>query len=172
MRLKSLAISMALLCCMPLKTVAAVEQEELIRASILEKIAHFIEWPALDTDRFTICAFDNAPLLPALEMYYVDSQFNNKPIRIVLLDHFKALLECQIIYIGHSETRHLENIQQITEGHPVLLVAEKKNTISQGAHVDFFIEDSRLNLEVNRTALIKNHLNASYHLLRVARVVE
>jgi hypothetical protein len=60
----------------------------------------------------------------------------------------------------------------VTEGQPVLIITEKKDNVSQGAHVDFFVEDNRLHIEINRTSLLKSHLKASYHLLGVARIVD
>ena len=172
MRLRIIGTFIVLLSFVSLRTVAAIENEELIRASMLEKIAHFIEWPALTGEQFNICAFGNTSLLPALESYYLNSQFDKKSIKLISRNHSNAVLDCQIIYLDTTETRHLENILNITKDHPILVISEKKDSVSQGAHVDFFIEDSRLHLEVNRTALQKNHLSASYHLLRVARIVD
>lgn len=150
----------------------ALEDSELIRASIIEKIANFIEWPDLKEEQFTICAFDNTPLLPALEAYYANSFFNQKPIKLVTFNQFKRFSECQIIYLGIAERIKLETILTQIEGQPILVVTEKKDDVSRGAHVDFFVEENRLRLEINRTALSKNHLKASYHLLGVARIVE
>ena len=162
----------AIFSCFSIKNAKAVENSALVRASIIEKIAEFIEWPSLTAEQFTICAFDNSSLLPALEMYYANSYFRNKPIRLINFNNFKVLLGCQIIYLDESETKHLENIIKIIEGYPILIITEKEDNVSQGAHVGFFVDDNRLHLEVNRTALLKSRLKASYHLLGVARIVK
>lgn len=172
MRLINLVILAIVLNCSSVTTAVAVENNELIRASVIEKIARFIEWPSLLSEQLTLCAFDNTALLPALEVYYANTSLDNKSIKLVTFNHFKALLGCQIIYLAGDEVRHLETILQITKDLPILIVTEKKDSVSQGAHVDFFVEDNRLHLEVSRTALSNSNLKASYHLLGVARIVE
>lgn len=154
------------------KNAEAIENSELIRASMIEKIANFIEWPSLNEDHFSICAFDNTSLLTALETYYKNSFIGKKPIRLVTFNHFNTSSGCQILYLGIAESAKLENILKLIDDQPILIITEKKDDVSQGAHVDFFVEDNRLHLEVNRTALLKSNLKASYHLLGVARIVE
>jgi len=155
-----------------IKNAAAVENSELIRASIIEKVANFIEWPNPSQEHFGICAFYDTPLLPALETYYANSFFNEKPIKVVTFRNFPTLSDCQIIYLSANESSRLNAILKGIQDAPILVITEKEDAVSQGAHVDFFVEDNRLRLEINRTALSKNHLQASYHLLGVARIVE
>lgn len=158
--------------CLSVRKANAVEDSELIRASIIEKVASFIEWPSLDQAQFNLCAFDNTPLLPALQTYYANSFFKEKPIKLVTLRTVTAISACQIIYLASSETQKLDAILRQIEDRPILIVSEKQDAVSLGVHVDFFVDDNRLRLEINRTALTKNRLKASYHLLGVARIVD
>lgn len=167
-----LLILVAVFTCLSIKKAAAVENSELIRASVIEKVASFIEWPPLDQAQFKLCAFENTPLWPALEVYYVNSFFNEKPIKLIALRNSAAISDCQIIYLGVEENSKLSTILKQIQELPILIVTEKEDAVSHGAHVDFFVEDNRLRLEINRTSLSKNHLKASYHLLGVARIVE
>ncbi|MGY6277728.1 YfiR family protein [Methylomonas sp. MgM2] len=155
-----------------IKNAEAVENSELIRASIIEKVASFIEWPSLNQAHFTICSFDDTPLLSALQIYYENSFFNNKPIKLVTFHNYAALSDCQIIYLSADESSKLDDIIKQTEKRPILIITEKKDAVSHGAHIGFFAEENRLHLEINRTALSASHLSASYHLLGVARIVE
>ncbi len=158
--------------CLSIKKAEAVENSELIRASVIEKVASFIEWPTLNQAQFSLCTFENTPLLPALKAYYANSFFKQKPIKLVTPQTVQALSGCQIIYLGVSETQGLDTILQQIKDQPILIISEKKDAVSLGAHVDFFVEDNRLRLEINRTALAKSRLKASYHLLGVARIVD
>ena len=158
--------------CPSIKNAVAIESSELIRASIIEKVASFIEWPSSNRELFEICAFADTPLLPALEAYYANSRFNEKPVKLAAIRNFTTSSTCQVLYLSATESLKLDNILNQISNQPILVISEKKDAVSQGAHIDFFVEDNRLHLEVNRIALSKNDLKASYHLLGVARIVE
>lgn len=150
----------------------AVANSELIRASVIEKIAGFIQWPDSNQGPMNLCVYANTSLLPALETYYASSDTDNNPIKLFTAKNFKSFSECHILYLGVGENARLEDILQTIASQPVLIITEKRDDVSRGAHVDFFVEDNRLRLEVNRAALSKNNLKASYHLLGAARIVE
>ncbi|MGR8929697.1 MAG: YfiR family protein [Gammaproteobacteria bacterium] len=158
--------------CLSINKAQAVDNSELIRASIIEKVASFIEWPTLDQAQFKLCAFENTPLLAALETYYANSLFNEKPVKVVTFRDFTVSNDCQILYLSAEESLKLEEILKQIGNRPTLVITEKKDAVSRGAHVDFFVEDNRLRLEINRLALSRNRFKASYHLLGVARIVE
>ncbi|MFI3154715.1 MAG: YfiR family protein [Methylococcaceae bacterium] len=162
----------AVIICCTLNSAEAAESSELIRASIIEKISRFIEWPVWTGERFTLCVADKAPLLPALQTYYANTSLANKPVSLLTFRGVHELKDCQVIYLSDDQSDDLETILQSVRNQPILIVTEKKDDVSQGAHVDFFVEDNRLHLEVNRTALLNSGLKASYHLLKVARIVE
>ncbi len=159
------------ICCL-LNSAEAAESSELIRASIIEKIARFIEWPVWTGEQFTLCVADKTPLLPALQTYYANSSLADKPVNLFIFRGLKELKNCQVIYLSDDQNNDLATILQMTRNHPVLVVTEKKDDVTLGVHVDFFIEDNRLHLEVNRTALISSGFKTSYHLLKVARIVD
>jgi len=161
-----------ILACSAVNNVEAIENSALIRASIIEKVASFIEWPDSNQKHFAICAFQNTPLLPALETYYANSFFGQKPIKLVAIADIPASSDCQILYLSAEESLKLESILKLIGNQSILIVTEKKDAVSRGAHIDFFVEENRLRLEINRSALSKNNFKASYHLLGVARIVE
>ncbi len=163
----------AAIICFMANNAEAVESSDLIRASIIEKVSRFIEWPTWTNERFTICVTDKSPLLPALQTYYTNTSLAGKPVSLLIFDDLKDLKDCQVIYLNDDgQSDDLPPILQLTSNQPILIVTGKKDDVNQGAHVDFFVKDTRLNLEVNRTALMNSGLKASYHLLKVARIVE
>jgi len=149
----------------------AVEASELIRASIIEKIARFITWPEWSGEQFTLCVSAKAPLLPAIQNYYANETLANKPVKLLVFEQAAAVAECQIVYVNVELKDQLAAIVETVQNQPVLLVVENKNAAEQGAHIDFFIDNNKINLEVNRTALNNSGLSASYHLLKVANLV-
>lgn len=171
-RLFTVRILSALVICFAFNPAEAIDTSELIRASIIEKIVRFIEWPTWPHEQFTLCVADKTPLLSAIQTYYASSSINNKPVNVYIVNNLEALNKCQAIYLDDEQTNDLAAILQITRSYPILIVAEKKDAVILGAHLGFFIEDDRLHLEVNRKALTNSGFKVSYHLLKESRIVD
>ncbi|WP_198159341.1 YfiR family protein [Methylomonas lenta] len=152
--------------------VVAVESSELIRASIIEKIARFITWPPFNAEQFNLCVSSKAPLLPAIQSYYANETLANKSVKIMIFDNTDKLNQCQIIYVNSEIKDQLGPILTAVQQSSVLIIAENKNAVEAGAHIDFYIDDKKINIELNRTALEQSGLTASYHLLKVVRLVD
>ncbi|MGR9015147.1 MAG: YfiR family protein [Gammaproteobacteria bacterium] len=158
--------------CFAFNGAKAADTNELIRASIIEKVVRFIEWPAWTDEQFSLCVADKTPLLSAIQTYYASSSLNNKPVNVLIFNEKEKIVDCQAIYLDEEQTNDLSAILKITSNRPILIVAEKKDAVSHGAHLGFFIEDDRLQLEVNRKMLTSSGFKVSYHLLQVARIVD
>ncbi|MGZ5069565.1 MAG: YfiR family protein [Methylobacter sp.] len=165
------ALAATMLYCM-VSNAVAVESSELIRASIIEKVSRFIEWPSSNYEHFTICVTDKTPLLPAMQTYYANMSLADKPVNLSIIHDIKKLTECQVIFLDEDQSDNLNLILLQASKLPILIVTGKQDDVSQGAHVDFYVQETRLRLEVNKTALMNSGLKASYHLLQVARIVE
>lgn len=164
--------TLTMLICVSAFRVQAVDTDELIRASIIEKIARFIEWPEWEGERFNLCVVEKTGLLPALQNYYETVLLANKPVSLLTFRSLAPPRNCQAFFLGEENMDDLPMIMQLIDNKPVLVVAEKKAAVEQGTHVDFFTEDNRLHLEVNRKSLESSGFKVSYHLLKVARIVE
>jgi len=149
-----------------------VKSGDLLRASVIEKIARFITWPEWNSDNFTLCVPANAALLPAIQSYFHDETIANKAVSLVLFEQLNVLQDCQLIYIDKNLHEQIPAILGVTENLPILLIGEQKNAVENGVHIDYHTENNKINIEVNRDALSKSRLTASYHLLKVARLVE
>jgi hypothetical protein len=161
-----------LVMCFAFNRAEAVDTSELIRASIIEKIVRFIEWPNATHEQFTLCVTDKTPLLSAIQIYYANSSINDKPVNVFVINNLTELNNCQAIYLDDEQSSDLAGILKIIRNSPILILAEKKDAVLQGAHLGFFIEDDRLHLEVNRKALTTSGFKVSYHLLKEARIVD
>lgn len=150
----------------------AVDTGELIRASMIDKIARFVEWPTWEDQRFKLCVTDKNPLLPALQSYYENSTLANKPVLLSTFSGTTLPKNCQAVFLSDENLEKLPTILQLTRNQPILIVVEKENIVSQGVHIDFYTDDNRLHLEVNRSAMESSGFKVSYHLLKVARIVD
>ncbi len=172
MRTRIVLALVSTLTCLTLNHAKAEDSSELIRASIIEKIARFITWPNWEDGHFTLCVADRTPLIPALQTYYANSTITEKPVKLLIYTDVSKLNECQILYLDDAQIDAATAILPMTQNHPILIIAEKKDAVSLGIHVDFYEEDNRLHLEVNQKTLSISGLKASYHLLKAAHLVE
>jgi hypothetical protein len=161
-----------LVICFAFNRAEAVDTSEFIRASIIEKIVRFIEWPPSPHEQFTLCVADKTPLLPAIQTYYENSSIDNKPVNVLIINNLSNINDCQAIYLDDEQTDNLAAIRKIIRSYPILIIAERKDAVLLGAHLGFFIEDDRLHLEVNRKELTNSGFKVSYHLLKGSRIVD
>lgn len=168
------SIVLVMLLCMSSMAANAEESEELIRASVIEKVARFIDWPSSNTlaAQFLLCLSEKTPLFPTIQTYYANSLLWGRVVTIKTYRQIKELADCQAVYLGAEQGNDLAAILAFTQNQPILIITEGKDDVSRAAHVDFYIEDGHIRVEVNRTSLQRSGLKASYHLLRVARLVE
>ena len=172
MKIRLLPIGLSLLLAgLSAHQLQAVETDELIRASMIDKIARFVEWPTWEDQRFRLCVTDKNPLLPALQSYYENSLLANKPVLLATFKGSSLPKNCQAVFLSDENLENLPTLLQLTRNQPILIVVEKENSVNQGVHIDFYTDENRLHLEVNRKSLETSGLKVSYHLLKVARIV-
>lgn len=153
-------------------SVQAIESDELVRASIIEKISRFIEWPTWQNDHFTLCVHEKSTLLPAIQSYYETVTLVNKPVFLMIFKQPGTLQKCQALFIGEEQNDMIPELVKSLQSAPVLVVAESKGAVEMGVHVDFYNEDNRLHLEVNKKSMDTSGFKVSFHLLKVANIVQ
>jgi hypothetical protein len=150
----------------------AFDKSELVKAAVIEKIARFIEWPAIPGNAFQICAADDHPQLPVLRAYYDGQQIAERPVAVRSVRRFDGFAGCNLIVLGQKDFADVTRFRTLAEKEHMLLVAEGAELAKQGVHVGYFSDMNRLRLEVNKRGLEASGLKASFRLLEVAKLVE
>jgi len=148
------------------------DKAELVKAAVIEKIARFIDWPALGAGTFLLCAADDHPQLPVLRAYYEGTQIAERPVTVRPVRRFDGFTGCNVIVLGQKEFADLGRFRALAEKEHALLVAEGPDLARQGVHVAFYSDMNRLRLEVNKRGLEASGLKASFRLFEAARLVE
>jgi hypothetical protein len=150
----------------------AFDKSELVKAAVIEKIARFIDWPALAGAGFQLCAPEDHPQLGVLRAYYEGAQIAERPVVVRPVRRFDGYTGCNLILLGQKEVGDLGRFRALAEKEHLLLVAEGADVARQGVHVAYFSDMNRLRLEVNKRVLDASGLKASFRLLEVAKVVD
>ncbi|WP_286264656.1 YfiR family protein [Thalassotalea atypica] len=143
-------------------------------AGLLLHLTSFTHWPVLESDDFQLCILGNDPFKS-----YLDSMVKRRPknrsgqvivIRRLDQSSLQPLSNCQLIFVAPS---HYEALwQQIPPSHPILLVSQSDNFISQGGMINFAMDKKKVRLEVNLPAVQAANLKISSELLKHAKVIE
>ena len=150
----------------------AFDKSELVKAAIIEKIARFIDWPALTAGAFQLCAAEDHPQLPVLRAYYEGAQIAERPVAVRPVRRFEGYAGCNLIVMSPRETADVPRFRALAEKEHLLLIAEGAELAKRGVHVGYFSDTNRLRLEVNKRGLEASGLKASFRLLEVAKLVE
>jgi hypothetical protein len=77
-----------------------------------------------------------------------------------------------MLFVPADEEGALEAIRDGLKGHTGLIVAESIEAARHGAHIGFYLEESRVRFAINETELRKDKLEVSSELLKLAKIVK
>jgi len=146
-----------------------------IKAAYLYNFLKFVWWPestlAADKSDITICLLGPNQLAPYLEpMTKMTAQ--ERHISITTISDFSQAGDCQLLFIGESETAKLPQIiDELKDAH-FLTVGEAENFAAQGGMIGFVLKKGKVVLEINTKATKKANLEISAKLLEVADIIQ
>lgn len=145
-----------------------------IKAGYLYNFSKFVDWPIDEKPEQTlnICLLGNDRFGSILDPI----QKKKSKGRRIRLFRFKQMQpevrQCQILFIADDETEQAKQIIRSLQGVNLLTVGETQRFAASGGMVGFVINNGKVRLQINRTAVEKAGLNISAKLLEVAQIVE
>jgi hypothetical protein len=82
-----------------------------------------------------------------------------------------ALKDCQVLFIGSSETKYCKQIIDIVKGSSVLTIGETKDFLDTGGIIEFVTEQKKVRFGVNLITAEQAELKIRSKLLRLAKRV-
>lgn len=152
----------------------AVSENE-VKAAFLLNFARFVEWPADSSDSeeksLRIVVLGDDDLADAVSLVVAGKGVPGRPLVVDHVYRIEDAGECQILFVGASQDRNLEEIFEAVEERPVLTVGDSRRFVRLGGMIRFAISDGRLRFEVNLDAARAPGLRISSRLLGVASAV-
>ena len=148
----------------------AIEAE--VKAVFLYNFAKYVDWPASQGSSATIrmCVTAQPQFLAVLREAVRDEIVNGRPLAAIGLDGLDAARECDILYVGASNTPDAAAWINAVRGRQVLTVGD--GTLVDGLVIAFVKDQNRVRFDINRQAAAKQNLAISSRLLGLARRVE
>jgi YfiR/HmsC-like len=157
------------------ETSEPIASEYGLKAAYLEKILDYVQWPESSanrsTDVFEIVILGDNPFGTILENIFRDRQVNGNSIEIRYLTKLSAINTPDVLFVANSETDQLSNILKAIKGKPVFLVGDTEGYCENGVFFNFYKEAEYLRFELNEQALKAAGFSVSFHLVRIARIV-
>ena len=148
--------------------------EDAMKGLYIYKFLKFVEWPerrdsAADGD-FHVCVAGDE------RINALTRELDQKPIRgkkIVLASLAKQAnsKDCNIVFIGATESWRLKDILAQVAAQPILTISDAPHFVRQGGMIGFVFDGDHLNFEINQGAAVRAQLNISAQLLALAKSV-
>ena len=160
---------------LPLPAQSAPTREYQVKAVFLFNFLQFVEWPpAAFRDEgipIRIGILGDDPFGPALEETMRDETINKRRLVVTRSHRVEDLRDCQLVFIGKSESRRIETILSFLNNRPVLTVSEVDSFARQGGVIAFYQDGKKVRFEINPGTAQRLGLKMSSELLRLGKVV-
>ncbi|UII33179.1 YfiR family protein [Fulvivirga ulvae] len=151
-----------------------IPREYQVKAAFLFNFTQFIEWPqnAFSTHDtpFTVGILGEDPFGVYLEEIVYNEKVEGHPIIIQNYQDIKSIKECHILYISASKSAEIQQIPEILKVKNILTVGDSEDFIIKGGVIRFFIDQGKIQLQINNSAAKASELRISSKLLRLATV--
>jgi hypothetical protein len=147
-----------------------------VKAAMIGKIAEFVRWPDSmglgNPDRpFEFVILGNSPLEPYLVRYYRQVRIAGHHVFLRRAKDLSDVGQPHLLFIAGSLDDDLERILGGLKNAPVLTVGDTEGFADRGVAVNLYVAEEQVRFEVSRRVLQQHQLEASYHLLTLARLI-
>jgi len=154
---------------------AAPPSEYQVKAVFLFNFAQFVEWPARafpdPQAPFVIGVLGKDPFGPDLDAVVRGETIDHRPLVIERYRNIGELHNCNILFIGRSETGELPHILEVLKGRSILTVTDAEDGDPGGVMIRLVNRSNRIKLRIDVGAAKAGNLVISSKLLRPAEIV-
>ena len=152
---------------------AAAEND--VKAVFLFNFAKYVTWPAVDIGERSpvevrVCVTATDTFFALLKSAIQGETLDGKPLTPVALDGLDEARNCQILYVGDTQTPDAKAWLAAVRGRQVLTVGDR--ALNDDTVIAFVRDENRIRFDINRAAAERRGLNISSKLLRLARQVK
>jgi hypothetical protein len=148
-------------------------EESVLKALILQRASEFIHWPQEESwpnrTPFTILCLDcSQDLHTALTQALEGLEVKGRPI---LVRAWTGAEEGQILLVGSTNQRSMEELLAWSTEHDVLLVGELGEFAQNGGHLCLTRSGDRITMTLNLKTMEEEGFSVSSRLVKVCRLV-
>ncbi|MBL0339806.1 MAG: YfiR family protein [Bacteroidetes bacterium] len=143
--------------------------EYAVKAMFVYNFTKYFDWSHIESKNdFVISVYGNSTINKYLKEISLRKSINGKNIVIKTIYSASEAIGSQIVFIPENESAILSNLVENSELKSVVLIAEEKNGIKKGGHLNLITIDGKMRFELNETALNRDGINFSKDLVVLA----
>ena len=143
-----------------------------VEAAYLYNFAKFVTWPpTAKSDVLNVCILGEDPFGATLDQIVDGEQIDGRHLAVRRLADEQTVQQCALLFIGDSESSHLDRDLSVVANRPILTVSDIPGFMQDGGTIEFVLQEDRVRFEVNLNAARKCGIVLSSQLLKVATKV-
>ena len=150
-----------------------VAEEYQVKGAFLLNFTKFIDWPPEvfkgPGDPIAICVLGRNPFGPGLDRAARGTAVGNRTVSVRQVSDAQQASQCQIVFMGVFESKHLREWLEALRGRSVITVGESEDFLANGGIVNFRLEGDRIRIEISTEAADRAGLHISAKLLSLAQ---
>ncbi len=155
---------------------AQIAEEYMLKASWLERISRFIEWPeeAFNSDTsspFVISVIGNNPFGDILDKTFEDMKIKDRSVQIRIISDISEIPGSHILFVSSSKRSSISDILQYTKNRSIVTVSDTEGFGELGVLINLFIVEKKLKFEINLPAIRESKLSFDPNFLEYARKI-
>jgi hypothetical protein len=161
---------------LPRRAHATFSHSEL-QAALIAKIASFVDWPASAglssaSSPFHVTILGASDLTAKLRVVFSQQPPQGHPARVRAVESTGEIDTTHVLFIAPSYPGDVHEVVRQFERTATLTMGSAAGLCARGVAINLIDVDAHLGFEINRVALRRAGLRASYHLLSRAHIVD
>ena len=153
------------------------QPEYLIKARYIVALADYVNWPGSPevgqgSRPMVLGLLGTTPFDNQRNDLFQARQVKGKQLVIRNLASYRDCDGCDIVFIGESESPHLQDLLKLLKGKPVLTIADTQDFARRGVMINLFQEAARVRFEINLASVRSSGLEVGSRVLKLAKLVD
>jgi len=167
-------ISLILSLCLSLASAhASIRSEYEVKAAFLYNFTRFVSWPRGEdaSEALDVCIFGEDPFGDLLDPIR-GRKSQGRELKLRYPDNIEGLAGCDVLYIGQSQARNLDELLDVARQNRALTVSDLPDFVRKGGIVGYVKQGNVIRFEISLEAANEAGLTINSRLLELAvRVV-
>jgi len=143
-------------------------QSERFKALFLYNFIKNIEWPQNSSQsEVVIGILGNNAIKSELETITSNQKSGNQAIRVKVFTSVEEVTNCHIIYVSPNKSNQIAQLSSKVNRQSTLIVSDSRSGISQGASINFIVNDEKLKYEISKHYIEQQGMKVSANLLKM-----
>lgn len=146
-----------------------------VKAVFLFNFSQFVSWPtnafASADSPLVIGVLGDDPFGSQLDSVVAGERAGGRPLLVRRYREVSEIKDCQILFIGRSETAQLRAIVQTLHSRSILTVSDIDGASGSGVMIDLVLDGGHVRMRINVGAARASGLTLSSQLLEPAQIV-